>query len=196
MVWEPVASPNNGNAGNAAGDVILGNDDECGICDVCVGRLRDANSFKLQVQRCQVELQAMLAAALQVQEELEESLKSEEGNNGTIEDSMPYEVEEPLKSEEEDNNGTIEDSMPYREPSVKSESEGAASDDDIESLATTEHGTPETDMVEELASVNGDSLSLAIRYIKAKGLTNIGTLAFTRYQRTTSWLLNCGAESK
>ncbi|XP_048003180.1 zinc finger protein 271-like isoform X6 [Leguminivora glycinivorella] len=29
----------------------------CGICVTCVGRLRDANDFKLQVQRCQEELQ-------------------------------------------------------------------------------------------------------------------------------------------
>ncbi|XP_061725995.1 zinc finger protein OZF-like [Cydia pomonella] len=30
-------------------------DEECGICEVCVGRLRDASDFKLQVQRSQAE---------------------------------------------------------------------------------------------------------------------------------------------
>ncbi|XP_063371122.1 gastrula zinc finger protein XlCGF57.1-like [Cydia amplana] len=41
----------------------MGND-ECGICEVCVGRLRDASDFKLQVQRCQTELQARLKGVI------------------------------------------------------------------------------------------------------------------------------------
>ncbi|XP_048000853.1 zinc finger protein 888-like isoform X2 [Leguminivora glycinivorella] len=32
----------------------------CGICSACVGRLRDASDFKLQVQRSQAELQGLL----------------------------------------------------------------------------------------------------------------------------------------
>ncbi|KAH9635156.1 hypothetical protein HF086_009496, partial [Spodoptera exigua] len=30
-------------------------DDDCGICEVCITRLRDASDFKLQVQECQRE---------------------------------------------------------------------------------------------------------------------------------------------
>ncbi|XP_061725990.1 uncharacterized protein LOC133531660 isoform X2 [Cydia pomonella] len=44
-------------------NLSLGND-ECGICEVCVGRLRDANNFKLQVQRVQDVLHARLTGAL------------------------------------------------------------------------------------------------------------------------------------
>ncbi|XP_063371116.1 uncharacterized protein LOC134659403 [Cydia amplana] len=33
---------------------------DSGICEVCVGSLRDANNFKLQVQRSQAELQEAL----------------------------------------------------------------------------------------------------------------------------------------
>lgn len=41
----------------------MGND-ECGICEVCVGRLRDASNFKHQVQRSQAELQARLKGVI------------------------------------------------------------------------------------------------------------------------------------
>ncbi|XP_061725619.1 oocyte zinc finger protein XlCOF6-like isoform X1 [Cydia pomonella] len=41
----------------------LGND-ECGICEVCVNRLRDANDFKNQVQQSQVDLKSLLERAL------------------------------------------------------------------------------------------------------------------------------------
>ncbi|XP_048003373.1 zinc finger protein 205-like isoform X8 [Leguminivora glycinivorella] len=40
--------------------VTLSGEGSCGICSVCVGRLRDASDFKLQVQRTQAELQARL----------------------------------------------------------------------------------------------------------------------------------------
>ncbi|XP_048003322.1 zinc finger protein 436-like isoform X2 [Leguminivora glycinivorella] len=40
--------------------VTLSGEGSCGICSVCVGRLRDASDFKLQVQRTQTELQARL----------------------------------------------------------------------------------------------------------------------------------------
>ncbi|XP_063390514.1 uncharacterized protein LOC134676163 isoform X4 [Cydia fagiglandana] len=42
----------------------LDNDDECGICETCVERLRDARSFKLQVQNSQAELQKRLDRVL------------------------------------------------------------------------------------------------------------------------------------
>ncbi|XP_063543964.1 zinc finger protein OZF-like isoform X2 [Cydia strobilella] len=48
--------------------LTLYGDDECGICEVCVGRLRDANDFKLQVQRSQAELRARLNGALHVKD--------------------------------------------------------------------------------------------------------------------------------
>ncbi|XP_063631999.1 uncharacterized protein LOC134803234 isoform X4 [Cydia splendana] len=44
----------------------LDNDDECGICETCVERLRDACIFKLQVQNSQAELQKRLDRVLHV----------------------------------------------------------------------------------------------------------------------------------
>ncbi|XP_063391082.1 zinc finger protein 436-like [Cydia fagiglandana] len=58
---------------------LLGDDD--GICEVCVGRLRDASDFKLQVQCIQAELHARLKGTLHVKEELP-SMKSEESDDG------------------------------------------------------------------------------------------------------------------
>ncbi|XP_063543955.1 zinc finger protein 271-like [Cydia strobilella] len=48
-------------------------DDECGICEVCVGRLREASDFKLQVQRSQAELRARLDRVLQAMDEVPEA---------------------------------------------------------------------------------------------------------------------------
>ncbi|XP_063369817.1 zinc finger protein 729-like [Cydia amplana] len=49
--------------------LTLGGSGSCGICSMCVGRLRDASDFKLQVQRSQAELQAWLQGAVFVKEE-------------------------------------------------------------------------------------------------------------------------------
>ncbi|XP_063371124.1 zinc finger protein OZF-like [Cydia amplana] len=54
----------------------LPNDDECGICEVCVGRLRDASDFKLQVQRSQDEMRSCLRRKCHVKVE-EDSPKAE-----------------------------------------------------------------------------------------------------------------------
>ncbi|XP_063544831.1 uncharacterized protein LOC134753000 [Cydia strobilella] len=39
-------------------NLAVGGPGSCGICSTCVGRLRDASDFKLQVQRSQEELQS------------------------------------------------------------------------------------------------------------------------------------------
>ncbi|XP_048003897.1 chorion transcription factor Cf2-like [Leguminivora glycinivorella] len=46
-------------------NLSFGNE-ECGICEVCVGRLRDASDFKLQVQRVQGVLHARLKGSVPV----------------------------------------------------------------------------------------------------------------------------------
>ncbi|XP_063632153.1 zinc finger protein OZF-like [Cydia splendana] len=58
----------------------LPSDDECGICEVCVGRLRDASDFKQQVQRSQEELQSCLRRQCHVKEE-EDSPKAEKSDD-------------------------------------------------------------------------------------------------------------------
>ncbi|XP_048001270.1 zinc finger protein 181-like isoform X4 [Leguminivora glycinivorella] len=66
----------------------------CGICSACVGRLRDASDFKLQVQRSQAELQALLYKADPV-------VKSEQTEDN-VEDKFVYDVlyEEPILFEQ------------------------------------------------------------------------------------------------
>ncbi|XP_063369924.1 uncharacterized protein LOC134658243 [Cydia amplana] len=49
--------------------LVVGGSGSCGICSMCVGRLRDASEFKLQVQRSQAELQARTQGASQVKGE-------------------------------------------------------------------------------------------------------------------------------
>ncbi|XP_026314379.1 uncharacterized protein LOC113226076 [Hyposmocoma kahamanoa] len=50
---------------------------ECGICEVCITRLRDACDFKMQVQQCQKELQRQAVVkdedTAHVKEEIEET---------------------------------------------------------------------------------------------------------------------------
>ncbi|XP_063369911.1 uncharacterized protein LOC134658230 [Cydia amplana] len=53
----------------------------CGICSMCVGRLRDASDFKLQVQRSQAELQALLVKA-------ESAVKSEQADDDSVFDVL------------------------------------------------------------------------------------------------------------
>ncbi|XP_063388251.1 uncharacterized protein LOC134674126 [Cydia fagiglandana] len=73
--------------------LVVGGSGSCGICSACVGRLRDASDFKLQVQRSQAELRARLQL---------ESIKEEES---TVEPDTPEmqeedETSEPVSGEE------------------------------------------------------------------------------------------------
>ncbi|XP_063369819.1 uncharacterized protein LOC134658142 [Cydia amplana] len=61
--------------------LVVGGSGSCGICSMCVGRLRDASDFKLQVQRSQAELQALLVKA-------EFAVKSELADDGAVDDSV------------------------------------------------------------------------------------------------------------
>ncbi|XP_063543627.1 zinc finger protein 595-like isoform X2 [Cydia strobilella] len=70
--------------------LTLGTNGECGICEVCVGRLRDASDFKVQVQRSQAELRTQGA-----------HVKETENADGTFETVM-CEVQINLKEEPED----------------------------------------------------------------------------------------------
>ncbi|XP_063544815.1 uncharacterized protein LOC134752985 [Cydia strobilella] len=79
----------------------------CGICSACVGRLRDASDFKLQVQRSQEELQARSQGASGVKEE-ESTVEPEnpeiQDRDGTRE---PVSGEEPpVKPEMPEDDGT------------------------------------------------------------------------------------------
>ncbi|XP_063378528.1 uncharacterized protein LOC134665483 [Cydia fagiglandana] len=50
-------------------NLVVGGSGSCGICSMCVGRLRDASDFKLQVQHSQAELRARTLGASGVKEE-------------------------------------------------------------------------------------------------------------------------------
>ncbi|XP_061725733.1 zinc finger protein 888-like [Cydia pomonella] len=71
--------------------LTLGTNGERGICEVCVGRLRDASDFKLQVQRSQAELRTQGA-----------HVKEEKDADGTFQNVM-CEVEINVKVEADDN---------------------------------------------------------------------------------------------
>ncbi|XP_063387975.1 uncharacterized protein LOC134673862 isoform X2 [Cydia fagiglandana] len=85
-------------------NLVVGGSGSCGICSACVGRLRDASDFKLQVQRSQAELQALLIKA-------ESAVKSEQADDVGAEDDSVFDVL-------------------YVDPLVKSETDDVMSDGD------------------------------------------------------------------
>ncbi|XP_061723846.1 zinc finger protein 501-like [Cydia pomonella] len=85
--------------------LILGGSASCGICLACVGRLRDASDFKLQVQRSQAELRARLQGASLVKEE-EPAVKSEMQDGDGTSDTRE---EPPVKLETLDKDGASDE---------------------------------------------------------------------------------------
>ncbi|XP_048001183.1 zinc finger protein 37-like isoform X2 [Leguminivora glycinivorella] len=72
-------------------DLVLGGSGSCGICWACVGRLRDASDFKLQVQRSQAELRAALL-------NIDTAVKSEQADSAY--DNSVFEVPSISSSDE------------------------------------------------------------------------------------------------
>ncbi|XP_048003907.1 zinc finger protein 729-like [Leguminivora glycinivorella] len=68
-------------------------DIRCGICEVCVNRLRDANDFKNQVQQSQIDLKSLLERALAEKDKKPAIVKVE-----IVED--PISADEPLIRED------------------------------------------------------------------------------------------------
>ncbi|XP_063629214.1 zinc finger protein 14-like [Cydia splendana] len=67
-------------------NLVVGGSGSCGICSACVGRLRDASHFKLQVEHSQAELQAWIqAASVKVEER---AVKSEVSDAASDEDCV------------------------------------------------------------------------------------------------------------
>ncbi|XP_063542342.1 zinc finger protein 782-like isoform X2 [Cydia strobilella] len=115
--------------------LTLGGAGSCGICSACVGRLRDASDFKLQVQRSQV----MLQGAVFVKEE---HVKIEVAVD-VVEDDTDFDVldEEPVQKTEfgEDETGEVMD----EDPLVKPETSGNMMMEDL-SNAAEDAGEPPT----------------------------------------------------
>ncbi|XP_063388301.1 uncharacterized protein LOC134674175 [Cydia fagiglandana] len=103
--------------------LVLGGSGSCGICWACVGRLRDASDFKLQVQRSQAELQALFAK--------ESAVKLEQTDDGADDDSV-FEVlyEEPIEKSELVGEEATHELMDV-DPLVKSETDDVTSDGDL-----------------------------------------------------------------
>ncbi|XP_048003466.1 uncharacterized protein LOC125239809 isoform X4 [Leguminivora glycinivorella] len=97
--------------------LAVGGSGSSGICCTCVGRLRDASDFKLQVQRSQAELQARSQGASLVKDE-EFTVKSESAED----DEMSHE-ESAVEYEHAEMQDTDEScgSEPGEEPAVKPE---------------------------------------------------------------------------
>ncbi|XP_063542673.1 oocyte zinc finger protein XlCOF6-like [Cydia strobilella] len=71
--------------------LVVGGAGACGICSACVGRLRDASDFKLQVQRSQEELQARSLRVSPVKDE-EPPVKTETLDQDGASDEMLYDM--------------------------------------------------------------------------------------------------------
>ncbi|XP_063542750.1 uncharacterized protein LOC134751295 [Cydia strobilella] len=74
-------------------NLVVGGAGSCGICSACVGRLRDASDFKLQVQRSQAELQARLQGASVKEEESavkpeNPEIQKEDGTSEPVSENM------------------------------------------------------------------------------------------------------------
>ncbi|XP_048001356.1 zinc finger protein 232-like [Leguminivora glycinivorella] len=75
-------------------ELVLDGSSSCGICWACVGRLRDASDFKLQVQRSQAELRAALL------NKAETAVKTKQADEGSHDDSVCVETVEDSDSSE------------------------------------------------------------------------------------------------
>ncbi|XP_061724026.1 uncharacterized protein LOC133530184 isoform X4 [Cydia pomonella] len=109
-------------------NLVVGVSSSCGICSACVGRLRDASDFKLQVQRSQAELQALLVKA-------ESAVKSEQADDGADDKSVVdvlYEV--PILVEQSEVGEKTEE-LGDEDPLVKSETDDVMSDGDSSAAA-------------------------------------------------------------
>ncbi|XP_063542637.1 uncharacterized protein LOC134751191 isoform X2 [Cydia strobilella] len=105
-------------------NLVVGGAGSCGICSACVGRLRDASDFKLQVQRSQAELQALLVKA-------ESAVKSEQADDGADDNSV-FDVlyEEPILVEQSEVGEEKSKELMDVDPLVKSETDDVLSDGD------------------------------------------------------------------
>ncbi|XP_063388299.1 zinc finger protein 271-like [Cydia fagiglandana] len=135
--------------------LVVGGSGSCGICSACVGRLRDASDFKLQVQRSQAELRAWLQGVSHVKEEEsaveDPAMQDGDGTSEPVSDDMlrlnmaagdgASDEGEPLLYEEliikpESNEDETSDEMSLEVQAVKSEVSDAASDEDCVSVCS------------------------------------------------------------
>ncbi|XP_063632130.1 zinc finger protein ZFP2-like [Cydia splendana] len=98
----------------------LGDNSECGICEICVSRLRDASDFKLQVQRCQVELQTRLTSPLKGEEALKVKMEmsdDDDDDNGAYILQLKEEMSDYEELKEED--GKLAELLAFEQVTVK-----------------------------------------------------------------------------
>ncbi|XP_063542347.1 zinc finger protein 501-like [Cydia strobilella] len=116
--------------------LVVGGAGSCGICSSCVGRLRDASDFKLQVQRSQAELQALIVEA-------ESAVKPERADDGANDDSVIdvfYEVPILVALSEDGEEKTKED-VTDEDPLAKSGTDDVISDGDSSAAVCSESST-------------------------------------------------------
>ncbi|XP_063543551.1 zinc finger protein 716-like isoform X5 [Cydia strobilella] len=91
----------------------LGND-ECGICEVCVNRLRDANDFKSQVQQSQIDLKSLLERALAEKDKKPDIVKVEILEEDPI-SAEPLIRQDPKKEFKAESDGDLVSNLFYTE---------------------------------------------------------------------------------
>ncbi|XP_048003472.1 oocyte zinc finger protein XlCOF6-like isoform X1 [Leguminivora glycinivorella] len=108
--------------------LAVGGSGSSGICCTCVGRLRDASDFKLQVQRSQAELQARSQGASLVKEE-ESAVECENPEMQDTHETCGSEPGEETAVKPEMLDEDTPEEILYEEFTVKSEA--SAEDDEI-----------------------------------------------------------------
>ncbi|CAB3261147.1 unnamed protein product [Arctia plantaginis] len=98
-------------------------DEDAGICEICIMRLRDASDFKHQVQRCQIDFRAKL---LSIKDEAHSKVKEElaelDEENGILFLEIKDEVsdfEDGLLKEEDEDDKNLAEIMSFNNVSIK-----------------------------------------------------------------------------
>uniref|UniRef100_A0A2A4K6K7 Protein krueppel n=1 Tax=Heliothis virescens TaxID=7102 RepID=A0A2A4K6K7_HELVI len=101
-------------------------DNEMGICEVCVTRLRDASDFKLQVQECQKEFMAKLQD-FTVKDESAPKVKEEyidlDDENGIYFLELKEEVSDDFDFKDDDDNKKLAEMFGFSDVTIKKRSD-------------------------------------------------------------------------
>ncbi|XP_063371411.1 oocyte zinc finger protein XlCOF6-like isoform X2 [Cydia amplana] len=109
----------------------LGND-ECGICEVCVNRLRDANDFKNQVQQSQVDLKSLLERALAEKDKKPDIVKVEIVEEDPI-SAEPLIRQDPKKEFKSESDGDLVSKLLFDAPTPAAASDPESDNDSSDS---------------------------------------------------------------
>ncbi|XP_048003362.1 zinc finger and BTB domain-containing protein 24-like [Leguminivora glycinivorella] len=130
--------------------VVMRSDDESGICEACVGRLRDASQFKQLVQRSQAELQRLQFIHFLDEKPAikDESVEGTTNDGFTLREVHPVKLEAKMLEGETNNSEELVQALPLAIPTPAPVESDDASDhaSELEKVADIE------DLTESAAS--------------------------------------------